>query len=224
MTTLIILSLISIFLYGLFIINKRRIRYIKNTNFAFEYRETFIDFCNIFYKTYDSHWSPGTIDNDKYIWLTKNVGKIQAIVGHTGVLDSYITPFHTAHFRNYQIIINTLPKFKDGTIKDFDVNAVDNCLIRYVGNMEESIELVVKKMKNPIVWFREGFKEVISLPIYILNWFGLIPDNVLRKVSSNVLYNIITSIGGFIAFISAIVTIIQGRQQCLEFIYSLTSK
>jgi hypothetical protein len=224
MTTLIVLTFIFILGLGFFTINKRRLKYIQNSNFAVEYRNNFVDFCNIFHKTYEKHWSPGTVDNDKYIWLTKNVGKIQDIIGHTGIFDSYITPFQRMHFRNYQIIINTLPKFKEGNIHESDINSVDDCLIRYVGNMEDIIDQVEKKMRNPIIWFKEGFKEILTLPIYILNGFGLIPDNIVSKIKSNLIYNIIIGIGGLAAFSSAIVTIIQGKQQTIEFIQSLLRK
>lgn len=224
MTTVIILTFIFILGLGLYTINKRRSNYIENCDFADEYRNTFVDFCNIFNKTYDKHWSPGTIDNEKHIWLTKNVGKIQDIIGHTGVLDSYITPYQTMHFRNYQIIINTLPKFREGNIHPFDINSVDDCLIRYIGNTENIINHLNKKIRNPIIWFKEGFKQIINLPIYILNWFGVMPDNFVKKVTSNIIYNFIIGIGGLVTFVSGIVTIIQGKQQLLDFINSITRK
>lgn len=213
----IFLSVLSI---GFWTIFKRLADYSQKLHFAFEYRNKFMEFSDLFHSTYEKNWTQGTFDNEKYIWLTKNVSKIQSDLGHIGRMD-YIGPFQRVHYRNYEIVINTLPKFRDGNIQAFDVNSTDDCLIRYVGLMEDLIVKIKKKIRNPIIWFKEGFQEIISLPIYILNWFGLLTDSTVSKVTTNLIYKIVIGIGGLIAFLSAVVTIIQGKEDTIKFIQKI---
>jgi len=147
-------------------------------DFAQEYRSHFIELTNKYFENYDSWTRSGTLDREKYTWLTKNVSRMQSSLGGFGIMD-YITPFQTMKFSNYQIIINTIPKFRDDSVKEFDVNAVDDCLLRYVGNLERLSEKTQKNLKNPFIWFREGFREILSIPIFILNWFGIISKRTL---------------------------------------------
>ena len=115
-------------------------------------------------------------------------------------------------------MINTLPKFRSGQIENFDVNSTDDCLLRYLGVIEKALISIRKKIKNPIVWFKEGFQEIISLPLYIFNWFGILSDNSVSKLTTNAIFKIFSGIGGLVAFASGIVTIVQGKDQIISFI------
>jgi hypothetical protein len=86
------------------------------------------------------------------------------------------------------------------------------------------LESIKKKLKNPIAWFKEGFQEIISLPIYLLNWFGILSDTTVSKVTTNVIFKILAGIAGLVTFISGIVTIIQGKDQTISFIRQLFHK
>jgi hypothetical protein len=189
-------------------------------NFAFEYRDKFVSFANTFLSTYNQFSRNGTIDNEKYIWLTKNVNKIQSDMGPFGVMD-FIAPFQTYQVKNYQIVVNSIPKFRSQNIDQFEINSVDDSLLRYIGNLEEIIKLVQKKLKNPIIGFQEGIQSIISLPLYFLSWFGIISRQLIFKVKDNIIFKLITGITGLVAFISGIVTIIVGKDQTIEFIKKL---
>ena len=189
-------------------------------DFAFDYRNRFVEFSNQFHSTFDRHWSQGSFDNEKYIWLTKNVSKMQNYLGAGGKME-YIGPFQSIHIRNYEIVINTLPKFRDGSILSFDVNSVDDCLIRYIGLMENQLEKINKKIRNPIIWFQVGFQSIINIPLYVLNWFGILTDNAISSVTTNMFYKLIIGLGGLVTFVSGLVTIIQGKEETIKFIHKI---
>jgi hypothetical protein len=216
MTLIIIGIFIFILFIGFWTIYKRLSNYIQKHDFAFEYRNNFIEFSNLF------HSSQGTFNNEKYIWLTKNVGKIQRYLGNTGKME-YLGAFQRIHISNYEIVINTLPKFRDGNIHPFDINSTDDCLIRYIGLMEEQIIYLKKIIKNPIILFKEGFQEIFSLPIYILNWFGILTDNSVYRVTTNIIYKLVLGLGGLVSFLSAVVTIIQGKEETLKLFQKIFS-
>ena len=223
MTWIIIIIFIFILGVGFREISLRFKDYANKIAFASEYRDTFIDFSNNYFQSYDRYDRMGKIDSNKYIWLTKNVGKIQNSLGHHGRLN-YLARFRTYQVSNYEVVINTLPKFRDGSVDLAEAQFVDDSILRYGGAMEELLKQVEKQLKNPVIWFREGVQEFISLPLYLLNWFGIIPENGISKITTNFLFRIITGIGALVAFASGLVTIIQGKQATLDYIHSLFRK
>lgn len=184
-------------------------RYLETLDFTNEYRNTFVDFCNLYYKGYDGYERRGKINSEMYVWLTKNVNKMQGHLGLTGIMH-YVAPFQMYQIPNYQILINTLPKFREGKVDEFDVNSSDDALLRYIGILEQSITNIKKKLHNPIMWFKDGFYETMSLPIYLFNWFGLFSDNLVYKIKANILYKLILGIAGLVTFLSGIITILVG--------------
>ena len=180
-TALIIIGIVLIFLIGFIQVFRTHSRTIKKHELASEYRNKFIEFANKYFENYDRWSGSGNFDGELYVWLTKNVSKIQSNVGHFGIMD-YIAPFQTYSISNYQIIINTIPKFREGKIENFDVNSVDDCLLRYIGYIEEQSNGNIKNLKNPIIWFRIGFQEIISIPLFVLNWFGIFSKHRVKRV------------------------------------------
>jgi len=216
-TILIILGILTVFIIGFAQVYNRHSRVVKKIDFAGEYRSKFIEFSNKYFETYD-HWSrAGDFNRQLYVWLTMNVNKIQGNLGTFGIID-YITLFQTYRV---SIVINTIPKFRDGTVKDFDVNSVDDCLLRYIGYLEESSQDTQKNLKNPIVWFREGFREVLSIPIFVLNWFKIISNRTVNSIKDSLIYNVLSGLIALVTLVSGLVTIVVGYDQTLEFVNRL---
>jgi hypothetical protein len=222
-TTLIILDILTVFIIGFVQVYNRHSRVVKKIDFAEEYRNKFIEFSNKYFETYDRWSRADDFDGQLYVWLTINVSKIQGNLGPFGIMD-YIAPFQTYSVSNYQIVINTIPKFRDGTIKDFDVNSVDDCLLRYIGYLKEYYQDTQKNLRNPIVWFREGFREVLSIPIFILNWFGIISNRTVNSIKDSLIYKVISGLIALVTLVSGLVTIVVGYDQTLEFVNRLLGK
>ncbi len=221
-TTLIIVGILTVFIVGFVKVYNRHSRVVKKIDFAGEYRNKFVAFANKYFKTSDGYHRLGDIDGELYVWLTMNVNKIQNDVGSFGVM-SYQPAFQNYMINNYQVIINTVPKFRDGQVENFDVGAVDDCLLRYIGYLEEYTKDTLKNLRNPIVWFREGFREVLSIPILIFNWFGIISYRTVNSITNSIIYKILTGIMGLVTFVSGIVTIIVGYAETLEFVKKIAS-
>jgi hypothetical protein len=216
-TILIILGILTIVVIGFVLVYNRHSRVIKRIEFAGEYRNKFIEFANKYFKNYDRWSRTGDFDGELYVWLTMNVSKIQNYVGSFGEM-TYKPAFQNYMINNYQIIINTIPKFREGQVENFDVGAVDDCLLRYIGHLEEYSKDTNKNLRNPIVWFREGFKEVMSIPIFILSWFGIISNRTVNSIKNSLIYKVISGLIALVTLVSGIVTIIVGYDQTREFI------
>lgn len=220
MPTIIILGILTVFITGFVQIYNRHSIVLKKSYFAGEYRSKFIEFSNKYFETYDRWSRTGDFDGQLYVWLTMNVNKIQSNLGRFGIMD-YIAPLQTFRVSNYQIVINTIPKFRDGTVKDFDVNSVDDCLLRYIGYLEEYSQNTQQNLRNPIVWFREGFREILSVPIFILSWFGIISNRTVNLIKDSLIYKVISGLIALLTLASGLVTIVVGYDQTLEFVNRL---
>ena len=216
-TIFIIISILLFFLIGFIKLYRIHSRTLKKHDFACEYRNKFIEFANKYFEQYDRWSKSGNLDNELYVWLTKNVSKIQSNVGSSGLV-SYKPAFQDYIINNYQLIINTIPKFRDGQVENFDVTSVDDCLLRYIGYIEERDKVTLKNLKNPIIWFRIGFQEIISIPFFILNWFGIFSKRTVNGIMESTFYKILTGIIALVTLLSGIVTIIQGKEKTIEFI------
>lgn len=116
-TALIISGILSIFIIGFIQVYNRHNRVVKKIEFADEYRYKFVEFANKYFQTYDRYSRSGDFDGELYVWLTMNVSKIQNYVGSFGVM-SYKPAFQNYMINNYQIIINTIPKFREGQVEN----------------------------------------------------------------------------------------------------------
>ena len=222
-TAIIISGIILVLLIGFSKVFKRHSRVTEQIDFAGEYRNKFIELTNKYFQNYDRFNHSENLDNELYVWLTMNVSKIQSNVGSFGVM-SYKPAYQNYMINNYQIIINTLPKFREGQVEHFDVGSVDDCLLRYLGHLEECRRDSGKNLKNPIIWFREGFKEVISIPIFILSWFGIFSRRTVDTITDSLIFKIIAGLIALVTLASGLVTIFVGYDQTVEFLTRLLGK
>ncbi|MAD98616.1 MAG: hypothetical protein CMB99_14935 [Flavobacteriaceae bacterium] len=221
MITVIILScFLAVVIIGFIQIFNKHSQILKRIDFAGEYRNKFVEFSNKYFKTRNPMNRKGDLDGDLYVWLTMNVSKIQNHLGSFGII-SYKPAFQNYIINNYPVIINTIPKFRDGNVDNLDVGSVDDCLLRYIGNLEEILIDLKRNFSNPIIWFREGFREVFSIPIFILNWFGVISTRTLNSIKESLIYKIISGLIALVTLVSGVVTIIVGYNETLKFINSM---
>lgn len=219
----VIFAILFVMLFGFIQVVRRNSRLLSKIKFTNDYRNKFIQFSNQYFETYDRFNRSGDVHGELYVWLTMNVNKIQNMVGTFGVM-SYKPAFQNYMIHNYNIIINTIPKFREGPIESFDVSSVDDCLLRYLGHLEELLKDTQKNLRNPIIWFREGFKEIISIPIFLLNWFGIISNKRLSTIKESVFYKIITGLVALVTLVSGVVTIIIGYDQTIAFMKRIILK
>lgn len=211
------------FLLGLRLLINVRSDYRKNLNFITEYRSKFIEMNNLYFKNYDKYCKQGEVDQSLYNWLIKNSTKAQAILGYLGMID-YIAPFQTHKVKNFQVVLNIIPKYREQRIEDTFVNILDDCLLRYIGVAEGALVANERSTKNPLVWFKLGFNQVLSLPLTILSTFNIITNTAAERIKSNAVYKILSGFTALMALIASLVTIIQGEGAILGLFHWLIGR
>ena len=215
--------MILIILLGLGLIISDIRKIVKQIDFTNEFRNKFVELSNEYFEGHNTFPKSSKVNNDLHHWLTKNSIQMQGELGIFGIIE-YVAPFQTYRIKHYEVIINTLPKYRDGNVSQFDVHTCDDTLLRFIGVLEKQLQESKKQMKNPFIWVQRGFQTILSLPIFLLKSFGIISDNSFNKITRSLFYKIMTGIAGLIAFLSCIVTIIQGREATIQFIQQLLGR
>jgi len=210
----IIIVFIIILSIGIYNVLKQYFTLSKKIKFAETYLDKFVQLCNSYDENiYNINQSP-IYDRELYIWLTLNVEKITSKMGKMSETHFFSGGLEVP---KYSLILNTLPKFRDRTLDQFHINSSQDSLLRFIGVQIEKMEYASKDIWNPIIWFRQGVREIVSSPFTLLHFFGLIKSPTMISIKNSGFMKIITAIFSIIAAISGIVTIITGYAPSIKF-------
>lgn len=141
--------------------------------------------------------------------LLLQADKAQRLLYDSGIPD-YRPPSAGYMIKNYQILINVVPKLRNPSGFTEEFEWINKLLIMQIGRNEELQESIKKEMFNPIILLREGIQFFTTLPISLLYWTGLIQYSTLYKLSNNVFVKFINFLIMILGLISAIFTIVLG--------------
>jgi len=210
---IVIYIIIGIFLVtalGFFLYKKREKTIVDEINFTDNYREHLTTFLE----------SNGQ-DMESYSWLIDRSVKMQRMMGGLGKI-SYTPPYSQYRISNQDIVIGFVPQIKKefenelNTIAPnfqtltFYSDSLQEALIRFVGVEYDQLEEIKKDLKNPLIWFVLGFRQLLSLPIYIFVLFGLMSDHKASDIRDSIIFKIISLIFFLIGVIASIFTIVLG--------------
>lgn len=185
---------------------------IKRTNFTNDYHNKFIELIN-------GITSKNFFDQQLYYELTLDVKSMQYELGSDGIahITDNLKGFSSS---NYQLLINFLPELRnvlreqDNTIMMYRYNQsaqdCDDMFIRHLGTLNEQEKSIRKNLLNPFSCFADGVKFIVSLPILILHWLGIISGITARKIRHNWFIELLNIILTLVGFISSLMSIIMG--------------
>lgn len=167
-------------------------------------------------------------DGGTYSWLTLKSNKMQNQLGSAGIMAAYKPPFANFQYTNYPIILNMLPELRNALSDSYVLSrladqyaaTIQEVIIRHIGSIEEIEEFNRKKLKNPIIWFREGVQLLISSPLYAAFWLGVIKEPVIDRLTGNIIFKFISTFVTLVGFVGSVITIVIGWDQFL----SMTTK
>jgi len=161
------------------------------------------------------------MNEELYEWLRIKSSKMQGMMGSYGVVDMFQRPFSGVAYTNYHIIYSGLSEIRREFFMansmplslSFEnlhelIRMADDCLLSYMGALEDLDEKIKTYIRNPTIWFREGIRLIVILPISFIYWSGIIKYHTYSRLSNNFLIRIITLVVGIIGFVSSVITII----------------
>ena len=207
-----LVSIIAILMViGFIQIRKALIALQDDMAFAYEYRNKLNQFSNILFKQ-------SKFDNDLYNWLTLNVAKMQTDLGYFGNID--LTPAGDNYVtRNYQMLVNTLAEMRTFLSDSYSYNLMgkgsdaatcSDMIVRYYGSLMEQKKPLVQQLCNPLAWLQQGMQFMVTLPISLLYWSGLIQYSAFAGLSQNFFVKSLSFVINLIGLVGSIVTIVTG--------------
>ncbi len=188
------------------------------------------DFLNEFAEKFMRFVGGGGLDETLYIELTQRVSRMQREVGDHGVMALYRPPFASYGLRNYQILVNMLPEYR-GAANDPILqrsqarqyaDTIRDVLVRYSGSLQEYEKDVRSDAKNPLVWFREGVRAVLSLPLIVLRELGVLSAGASASLLGSGVIRVGAGLVAFVTLIAALVQILTGWEAVLAIVNGWT--
>lgn len=172
------------------------------------------DFASRFMRYVDG----GGHDEHIYVELTERVNRMQRELGSHGVMAMYRPPFANYALRDYQILVNMLPEYRQAANNDVlqrsqapqFAAAIRDALVRYSGSLQEYQDDIRGDLKNPLVWFRNGIRAILSSPLLILREFGVLSPSVSASILRSSVLKIGAGVVALVTLLAGIVQIVTG--------------
>jgi hypothetical protein len=194
---------------GFFRIRRRASERLTRLSLANDFRHRFILFAN----------SRGQ-DTAAYQWMLSKSTRLQNEMGHAGLYAQFREPFNGGIHYDYAIILNMVPKVRElladnrsnllgGNSMYADminsyVHAVDDALLRYIGQLQDADDQKAESYLNPIHCFRVGMEQIMALPLHLLSAFGLLGARTLSAITGAAIFKFAARLAALVAFVGSI--------------------
>lgn len=133
--------------------------------------------------------SEDVFDGNAYSWLTLKSVQMQDELGALGLVE-YRPPAARNVISNRPVLLDFLPEIRKGKLaarlsRDCAeaAAACQEALLRYIGDLDRSIEGCESELKNPLVWLREGVQIILLLPLYLLYGLGVLSSATMHGIA-----------------------------------------
>lgn len=175
------------------------------------------------------------VDEELHYELTKDVKKMQHELGTDGIFAYVQDNLMGYSMNNYPLLVNMLSETHDWANDlnglaifceryDQEMQQCRDMFVRHLGTLETKEEVIRKSLFNPFSNFSEGVRTILSLPIQLLESFGLLKAPYAQKIKSSAFSKIISMIVTVVSFVSGAMAIIMGWSDFWEFIRNMFIK
>jgi len=159
---------------------------------------------------------------ERLTFLTERMG--QAMGRHAAV--DVKPPFHGHSASKYATVLHFIPDLRkhfadlaqggyglgnDGA--NWIYTAIDDALIRFLGDLDATVHAARYQMINPIAWFREGVERILALPFYVIGWFGVLEDGGAAAIERRPAFRAVAGIAAIVVAGTIASTLIVGEQK-----------
>lgn len=218
-----ILTLLLIISIGFLVLRNRCALSAERLTFAHDFREQFLTWLN----------SQGK-DNKTYAALMLQSNRIQNEMGGTGILHKFKPPFANYFLCDYPIILNIIPEIRQSFESDLQtfsgmysktidgyVRIIDDSLLRHIGTTEHEMLQRDKALRNPFMCLSTGIQQIVSIPLFLLNAFGLLRDDSIGNIQNSWLFKFISALFALLAATASLVTIFSDGDKILPVLQQL---
>ena len=154
--------------------------------------------------------APGQPAGADYTWLAGHQTRMTAELGPADRID-YRAPFGQYIVSNYPALTNTLAASRSGRGADPDmITFVDHMLISWGGTLHDGHERLARELRNPVYLVGRGLRFLVSLPLLLLSWSGLLPSRSFERARGSLLFRLIQFVIAVVVAVAAVMTVVLG--------------
>jgi hypothetical protein len=173
----------------------------------------------------------GAQDESLYVELTERVVRMQREIGGHGVMALFRPPFANYAYRDYPLLVNMLPDYRRSA-NDWAlhrhasecVSTIRDALVRYSGSLSELEEDARRSFRNPMVWFKEGVRFVVSSPFRLLRSLGILSAGVESNIVGSTLVRVASGIVALVTLVAGLVQIVTGWDASIALLHRMFGK
>jgi hypothetical protein len=110
------------------------------------------------------------MDAELYEWLTRHVLRVERIIAEETSRGPYAQHFRDDRGRGPRLIEEVLEQMGHYPVPEQRLAAVKNYMTRCLGVIQEGIDELEAKIRNPAALFREGMRAWLLLPAIVWSW------------------------------------------------------
>jgi hypothetical protein len=155
-------------------------------------------------------------NSEKYNWLLQESVGLQREAGSLGIV-SFKPPHSNYIMTNFPAIVNLLPMIRQNLGGTYTVligfklfESLEDTIVQHIGGLKEDLTKLDSELRNPVIWLREGVRQLLLFPIHLLEWSGLAGPSTAAKVANRTAFVILSGIVTVLGVVSSVVTIMQG--------------
>ncbi|PHC41310.1 hypothetical protein COF09_16485 [Bacillus toyonensis] len=219
-----IIILLLLLLIG-FIQKMSSLQSIRNKlHFLVTYNNNYVDYLNDYF-----HQPHEDAADELFSYLVRHSQKAQKSLGNIGYV-GHRPAFENYIMNNYPVIVNIIPSLRSNRVTDpisssLTQNKIDdeflhvNHLLQMgIGSYEEKEDKIKKEIRNPFILLKAGVQFIVTLPISLMYWTGLIKYSTLNRISNYFIIKLLNFLIILIGFFSAIVTLVTGWEPFMKII------
>lgn len=144
-----------------------------------------------------------------YAWLAAHQGRMTRELGGADRID-YVAPYNRYAIPNYPALTNTLAASHAQGAEPTMVALVDHLVISQVGALQERHASLLPKLWNPAYLVGRGLRFVVSLPLLVLAWVGLLPAPGLERARRSWFFRLYQFVIEAVVAVAAVMTVVLG--------------
>ena len=177
------------------------------------------DFAEEFLADLNTYGESQGADEDIYVSLTRRSNKMQNALGSQGILAQYRPPNANYMMSNVPVVVNFLPQlhqyFSDEWLRGRPIayetySTIRDAILRYIGTVEERLNVLYQEMRNPFSQLRIGIEILVMAPLDLLSSFGILSASRNEKIHKSTWTRLFTGILSIVTLASSVVTILVG--------------
>jgi hypothetical protein len=169
--------------------------------------------------------APPVVGDCRKAGVLQRVTRMQREIGSHGVAAVYRPPFANYIVRDFDMLTNFLPLYRQSTqdwvLRNQAAQYADprrDALLRYSGSLNDWAVAARGDLRKPIAWFRQGVRTVIASPVSLLASLGVVSFRTASRITDSWLTRMTSGLIGIVTLVAAAVQIIVGWDYTIAFI------